>query len=211
MRPPAAPAPSPTAPHRAPGGPGEQGTREQGTREGPAPGMLRQPGAGGRPRSAAPGEDGGRGASGTGLVLWYLSGTPQTPQTPATPGRSGRNSTGFSLPPRPNTNSRHRLRNKTVPLPVRRRARCARLQSGASPAPVCPSREGSPGAPPARPSAPSPPPARASPPSCPRTTCPGGQSSWSAWCCGRCRRLCRRNPSPPPSHRVREAAHSPLS
>lgn len=42
-------------------------------------------------------------------------------------------------------------------------------------------------------------------------TCPWGRSSWSAWCCGRCKRLCRRNPSPPPSHRVRGAAHSPLS
>lgn len=55
------------------------------------------------------------------------------------------------------------------------------------------------------------PPPSASPPPCRAPTCPGGRSSWSVWCCGRCRRLCRRNPSPPPIHRVTEAAHFPLS
>lgn len=172
--------------------------------------MLRQPGGGRRPGPAAPGAEGRRGASASALgdtrKVWYLRGTPQTP---ATPGRSGRNSTGFS---RPNTNSRHRLGSKAVAVPLGRRARCVPLQAGAAPAPRSPSREGPSGSP--RPSlragaAPSP--ARPGrPPPCPRTTCPGGRSSWSAWCCGRCRRLCRRNPSLPPSHRVKEAAHSPL-
>lgn len=49
----------------------------------------------------------------------------------------------------------------------------------------------------------SPHPAGAQPP-----TCPGGRSSWSSWCCGRCRKPCRRSPWPPPSPGVAAAARS---
>lgn len=46
------------------------------------------------------------------------------------------------------------------------------------------------------------------PPDFPRT-CPGGRSTRSAGCCGRCKRLARRSPSLPPSRRAAAAPSSP--
>lgn len=225
-RPPAAPAPSPPAAETSPdgrAGPGRpRGRRSPGPRGwGEGHGRDRRPG-----RSAS--REGGkeaaphRGARGRGMAksqrLCFGEGlanfgTCRNSPNASEPRRPREEL--YMLPPPPSTHARGLKTGCTRPDGKEGTACPAANRSFSCPPPA-PRGAPSPRPVPSRPSATELPRRRRARPG-PRhlparaPTCPGGRSSWSAWCCGRCRRLCRRNPSPPPSHRVRGAAHSPLS